>query len=389
MRIQFNKPYVTGKEIEYIKLVFESGHTSGDGEFTKKCQSFLEKATDTKKVFLTTSCTDALEMSALLLEIEPGEEVIAPAFTFVSTANAFVSHGARPVFADIRKDTLNIDEDQIESLITDRTKAIAVVHYAGVGCEMEKILDIANRHGISVVEDNAHGLFGKFNGKHLGTFGDIAAHSFHETKNLSCGEGGALFINNPQLIERAEIIREKGTDRSRFFRGLVDKYTWVDVGSSFLPSDILAACLYAQLEQAEEIQRKREEIWNYYFERLNGWIQEHDVSVPYIPSTCEQSFHMFYLILKDLENRTSFMKFLKQREIDSVFHYLPLNYSRMGLHFGGKAGDCPVTESISDRLVRLPFHNSLTEGELSTVVSAIKEFFVGKQVHQRFKGSAV
>ena len=327
-----------------------------------------------RKCLLTTSCTHALEMTALLLNIQPGDEVILPSFTFVSTANAFVLRGARPVFIDIRSDTLNLDERQLERLTAPRTRAIVPVHYAGVGCEMDVILEIARRHGIAVVEDNAHGLFGKFRGKYLGTFGSLAAHSFHETKNFTCGEGGALFINDARYVERAEIVREKGTNRNQFFRGQVDKYTWVDVGSSYLPSDLLAAFLYAQLEARKEIQSKRRRIWEYYFQHLGEWAQQHGIRLPSVPETCEQPYHMFYLLAPSLEFRQALMAHLKAREILSVFHYLPLHLSAMGKRFGGKPGDCPVSEAVSDRLLRLPFYNDLTEADQACVVEAIKEF---------------
>jgi len=323
---------------------------------------------------LTTSCTHALDMAALLLDIQPGDEVIIPSFTFVSTVNAFVLRGARPVFADIRPDTLNLDETKLEQLVTPRTKAIAVVHYAGVGCEMDTIMEIANRHGIPVVEDNAHGLFGKYKGKYLGTFGCLATQSFHETKNFTCGEGGALLINDPRYIERAEIIREKGTNRSRFFRGQVDKYTWVDIGSSYLPSDILAAFLYAQLEMREQIQTKRRRIWEYYYKHLQDWARDHGVRLPIVPMHCEQSYHMFYLLLPSLEQRQALIDHLKKQGILAVFHYLPLHLSDMGRRFGGKQGDCPVTEDVSDRLLRLPFYNDLCGEDQERVVEAIKEF---------------
>jgi dTDP-4-amino-4,6-dideoxygalactose transaminase len=313
-------------------------------------------------------------MAALLLDIKPGDEVIVPSFTFPSTVNAFVLRGARPVFIDIRPDTLNLDETKLESLITSCTKGIVVLHYAGVGCEMDAILQVAGRHGIPVVEDNAHGLFGRFKGNYLGTLGCLAAQSFHETKNFTCGEGGALLINDSRYIERAEILREKGTNRSRFFRGEVDKYTWVDIGSSYLPSDILAAFLYAQLEAREIIQSKRERIWNYYEQHLRDWAVDYGVQLPSVPSHCEQPFHMFYLLLPCLETRQALMTYLNTLEINSVFHYLPLHLSSMGRRFGGKSGDCPVTEQVSDRLVRLPFYNELTEADQVRVVAALKDF---------------
>lgn len=372
-KIPFNRPCLVGKELEYIADAIRIGHVSGDGAYTRKCQLLLEQILGVPRVFLTTSCTHALEMAALLLDIRPGDEVIVPSFTFVSTVNAFVLRGARPIFIDIRPDTLNLDETQLERLITPRTKAIVPVHYAGVGCEMDAIMEVAKRYNIAVVEDNAHGLFGKYKGKYLGTFGCLATLSFHETKNFTCGEGGALLINDPQYIERAEIIREKGTNRSRFFRGEVDKYTWVDIGSSYLPSDILAAFLYAQLEAREEIQVKRRRIWEYYYEHLRDWAQEHGVRLPIVPADCEQSYHMFYLLMPDLKARTRLISHLKERGILSVFHYLPLHLSPMGKQFGGKPGDCPVTEDISNRLVRLPFYNDLTYEDQDQVIQAIRE----------------
>ena len=334
----------------------------------------LEKELGAGKALLTTSCTHALEMAALLLEIKPGDEVIIPSFTFVSAANAFVLRGASPVFADVRADTLNLDETRLEGLITPRTKAIVVVHYAGVGCEMNAILEIAGRHGIPVVEDNAHGLFGKYKERYLGTMGCLATLSFHETKNFICGEGGALLINDLRYVERAEIIREKGTQRSRFFRGEVDKYTWMDIGSSYLPSELLAAFLYAQLEAREDIQNRRKRIWEYYQEHLRGWAKERGVQLPSVPSSCEQPYHMFYLVVPSLAERQALIAHLSAREINAVFHYLPLHLSSMGRRFGGKEGDCPVTEEVSDRLLRLPFYNELTEVDQARVVAALEDF---------------
>ena len=323
---------------------------------------------------MTTSCTHALEMAAILLETKPGDEVIIPSFTFVSAANAFVLRGARPVFADIRADTLNLDETKLERLITPRTKAIVVVHYAGVGCEMDAILELASRHGVPVVEDNAHGLLGKYKERYLGTMGCLATLSFHETKNFTCGEGGALLINDPRYVERAEIIREKGTQRSRFFRGEVDKYTWMDIGSSYLPSEILAAFLYAQLEAREVIQSTRKRIWEYYHEHLKDWARDRNVQLPAVPSHCEQPYHMFYLLVSSLAERQALIAHLSACEINSVFHYLPLHLSSMGRGFAGREGDCPVTEDVSDRLVRLPFYNELTEADQTRVVAALKDF---------------
>jgi dTDP-4-amino-4,6-dideoxygalactose transaminase len=373
-RIPFNRPYVAGNEQDYVGQAAASGHMSGDGPFTKRCHALLERELGVEKALLTTSCTHALEMAALLLALKPGDEVIAPSFTFVSTLNAFVLRGARPVFADVRPDTLNLDEARLERLITPRTRAIVVVHYAGVGCEMDAILDIAGRHGVAVVEDNAHGLFGKYRGRHLGTFGCLATQSFHETKNVSCGEGGALLINDPRYVERAEILREKGTNRSRFFRGQVDKYTWVDLGSSYLPSDLLAAFLFAQLEARQRIQTRRRQLWERYYEDLERWAMEHGVRLPVVPAQCEQAYHMFYLLLPSLEDRRDFIEHLKSRSILSVFHYLPLHLSEMGQRFGGRSGDCPVTEDISDRLVRLPFFNGLTCDDQERVIEAVRCF---------------
>jgi dTDP-4-amino-4,6-dideoxygalactose transaminase len=360
--------------LRYIAQSVEQGWVSGDGRFTRKCHALLEEALGVSKALLTTSCTHALEMAALLLDVQPGDEVIVPSFTFVSTINAFVLRGARPVFIDIRPDTLNLDETQLESLITPRTKVIVPVHYAGVGCEMDAILEIAERHRVAVVEDNALGLFGKYKSKYLGTFGCLAAQSFHETKNFTCGEGGALLINDARYVERAEIIREKGTNRSRLFRGQVDKYTWTDIGSSYLPSDILAAFLYAQLEAREQIQTRRRRIWDYYYEHLRGWAQAHDVQLPLVPARCEQPYHMFYLLMPSFAERQALIAHLKACGILSVFHYLPLHLSEMGLGFGGKPGDCPVTENVSGRLLRLPFYSGLTVAEQARVVAAVSHF---------------
>ena len=302
--------------------------------------------------------------------------MLVPSFTFVSTANAFVLRGAKPVFVDIRPDTLNLDETQLERLVTNRTRAILPVHYAGVGCEMTAILRITGQYGIAVVEDNSHGLFGRYKGRYLGTIGNLATQSFHETKNFTCGEGGALLINDPQYVERSEIIREKGTNRSRFFRGQVDKYTWVDIGSSYLPSDMLAAFLYAQLEARHLIQAKRKRLWENYYENLRDWAQENGVAIPTIPAHCEQSYHLFYLLLPSLVQRQALIAHLKTRGIQSTFHYLPLHLSEMGRRFGGKPGDCPVTEWASDRLLRLPFFNTLLDDEQQRVISAVTEFRV-------------
>lgn len=374
MSIPFNKPTFVGKENEYIQQAIQANHLSGDGQFTKKSHAILEESLGVPKVLLTTSCTHALEMSALLLELKDGDEVIVPSFTFVSTVNAFALRGVKPVFADVRPDTLNLDESKLEALITPKTRAIVVVHYAGVGCEMDTIMEIANRHQIPVVEDNAHGLFGKYKGKNLGTFGVMATQSFHETKNFTSGEGGALLINDTKFIEEAEILREKGTNRSRFFRGQVDKYTWVNIGSSYLPSDMLAAFLLAQLEEREKIQASRQRIWETYYKELGAWAEENNVHMPFVPAYCEQTYHMFYLLFPNLEKRQAAIAHLKERGIQAVFHYLPLHLSPMGEKYGGKAGDCPVTEQITDQLLRLPFYTNMTEEEQRLVIEALKEF---------------
>lgn len=372
--IPFNRPVPAGRELEYIQQSLHGAHLSGDGPFTKRAHALLEQLTSARKAFLTTSCTHALEMAALLLDLGPAHEFIVPSFTFVSTANAFALRGARPVFIDVRPDTLNLDESRLAALITPRTRAIVPVHYAGVGCEMDAILEIAGRHNIPVVEDNAHGLFGQYKGRALGTFGALATQSFHETKNIVCGEGGALLINDAAYVERAEIIREKGTNRSRFFRGQVDKYTWVDFGSSYLPSEILAAFLCAQLEQAAEIQARRGRIWNRYNAALHEWAAAHDVRLPIVPAHCQQPFHMFYMLLPSLDVRQRLIAHLKSRQILAVFHYLPLHLSDVGRRFGGREGQCPVTERISDRLLRLPLYNDMTPAEQARVIDAVREF---------------
>ena len=372
--VDFNRPVTVGREMEYMAEAIANGHISGDGPFTKKCHALLQEELGVPKALLTTSCTHALEMAAILLEIQDGDEVIVPDFTFVSTINAFVLRGARPVFLDIRPDTLNLDESKLEAAITPQTRAILPVHYAGVGCEMDAIMEIAQRHHIPVVEDNAHGLFAKYKGQHLGTFGVMATQSFHETKNFTSGEGGALLINDSRYSERAEIIREKGTNRARFFRGQVDKYTWVDLGSSYLPSEILAAFLYGQLEQRQHIQSHRKNLWDTYNLALNDWAQKNGVQLPFIPDYAEQAYHMFYILMPNLELRQKFIQYLRDQGIHSVFHYLPLHLSDMGTKFGGKPGDCPVTEDLSDRLVRLPFHNGLSSADQELTIEAILGF---------------
>jgi dTDP-4-amino-4,6-dideoxygalactose transaminase len=373
-RIPFNRPCLAGNEYKYIAQAIANGHASGDGPFTRKCHELLESELDVPRVLLTTSCTHALEMAALLLDCGPEDEVIVPSFTFVSTANAFALRGARLVFADIRPDTLNLDESRLEYLITPRTKAIVVVHYAGVSCEMDSILAIASRHGVRVVEDNAHGLFARYKGTYTGKLGCLAAQSFHETKNFTCGEGGALVINDAELLERAIVIREKGTNRSRFFRGEVDKYTWVDIGSSYLPSDLLAAFLYAQLEAREKIQEKRRRVWNGYYASVVDWAGNNDVKLPLIPAGCEQAYHMFYMLLPSVEHRDSLISQLKAQSILSVFHYTPLHLSEAGLKFAAGPSDCPVSEQVSERLLRLPFYNDLSESEQDQVINAVINF---------------
>ncbi len=373
--IPFNQSSLLGRELEHIAETMTVGQIAGDQIYSKKCHAFLEQVLGVPRVMVTTSCTHALEMCALLLDIQPGDEVIVPSFTFVSTANAFALRGARIVFADIRPDTLNLDERQLEGLISARTKAVVPVHYAGVGCEMDVIGGIAARRGLAVVEDNAHGLFGKYRGRWLGTFGCLAAQSFHETKNITCGEGGALLLNDASLIERAEIIREKGTNRSRFFRGQVDKYSWVDLGSSYVMSDVLAAFLYAQLEVWQDIQARRQRIWSYYDQHLRDWAQARGIACPVVPAHCEQSCHMYYLIMPSLEKRQALISFLKSRGILSVFHYVPLHLSTMGERMGGRKGSCPVSEEKSERLVRLPFYNRLSQHDQDKVVHAVQEFY--------------
>jgi len=372
--IPFNRSSLRGRELEYIFQTISDGQIAGDQTFSQKCHTLLEQALGVKRALVTTSCTHALEMSAMLLDIQPGDEVIVPSFTFVSTPNAFVTRGAKPVFCDVRPDTLNLDETKLEALITPKTKAIVPVHYAGVGCEMDAILDIANRHGVAVVEDNAHGLFGKYKGRWLGTFGGMATQSFHETKNITCGEGGALLINDERFMERAEIIREKGTNRARFFRGQVDKYSWVDVGSSYVMSDVLAAFLFAQLEVWEAIQAKRRALWQRYDAELKAWAAETGTRQPSVPAHCEQAWHMYYLLLPSLEMRQALIAHLKAQGILAVFHYLPLHLSEYAQRWGGKAGDCPVTEDVSDRLLRLPFFNSMTVEQQGRVIEAVTTF---------------
>lgn len=370
--IPFNKPDLAGNEQRYMREAIARGHISGDGEFTRRCHDLLERELSVPRVLLTTSCTHALEMAAILLEISPGDEVIVPDFTFVSTANAFVLRGATPIFVDIRSDTLNLDEHLLEEKVTPNTRAIVAVHYAGVGCDMEAIGEIARRSVIPVVEDNAHGLFGLRGGRALGTWGALATLSFHETKNFNCGEGGALIVNDQKYIERAEIVREKGTNRKRFFRGEVDKYTWVDIGSSYLPSDLLAAYLLAQLEEKEAILAARRRVYERYAEGLSDWAEKCGARLPVIPPDCESSYHMFFAVMPTPESRTRLISHLKSRDIQAVFHYLPLHLSEMGRRWGGQPGQCPVSESVSERLVRLPFYTGLVESDQDRVIDAVR-----------------
>ena len=370
-RIPFNRPFVTGHEFPYIQRAIDAMHLSGDGPFTRRAHAELVRMTGAQAALLTTSCTHALEMMALLLDLQPDDEVIVPAFTFVSTANAFVMRGARPVFCDVRADTLNLDEAQLAPLITPRTRAIVVVHYAGVGCEMDVIGRSVSAHGIPVLEDNAHGLGGCYRSKPLGSWGALAAQSFHETKNFSCGEGGALILNDARYLPRAEIIREKGTNRTQFFRGEVDKYTWVDVGSSYLLSEVLAAFLLAQIEAAERIRTLRQRIWNTYNEELRAWAGRVGATLPVVPSHCQQAYHMFYLMLPSQEFRSRLISTLKAQDIHATFHYVPLHLSPMGRKYGGMTGQCAVAERAGECLVRLPFYTGMTADDQARVIDAV------------------
>jgi len=370
--IQFNRPYMTGKELYYIAEAKFGNMLAGDGPFTKRCHQWIEENTGCAKALLTHSCTAALEMTALLLDIQPGDEVIMPSYTFVSTANAFVLRGGVPVFVDIREDTLNLDERLIEAAITPRTKAIVPVHYAGVGCEMDTIMDIARRHGLKVVEDAAQGVMASYKGRALGSIGDLGAFSFHETKNVISGEGGALLVNDPELVLRAEIIREKGTNRSQFFRGQVDKYTWMDVGSSYLPGEMIAAFLRAQLEEAESITQKRLSLWARYHDALAPLEAAGLVRRPIVPSGCEHNAHMYYLLLGSLEKRTTVLSKLKERGVSAVFHYVPLHSSPAGKRFARTHGDLRVTDRVADSLVRLPLWIGLDDCQ-EVVVQALAD----------------
>ena len=373
--IPFNVPPYYGTEMGYVKEAIESQKICGDGAFTKKCNQWMEEKTGSSKVLLTTSCTHATEMAALLCDIQSGDEVIMPSYTFVSTADAFVLRGAKVVFVDIRPDTMNIDEKLIEEAITDKTKAIVPVHYAGVSCEMDTIMDIATKHNLKVVEDAAQGIMSSYKGKALGTIGDFGCYSFHETKNYSMGEGGALLIKNPDDVERAEIVREKGTNRSKFFRGQIDKYTWVAAGSSYLPSEMNAAYLWGQLEVADKIYDDRMASWNYYNEALSDLANAGRIELPFIPDGCVHNAHMFYLKAKDLEERTALISFLKEKDVMAVFHYIPLHTAPAGLEFGRFSGEDKYTTVESERLVRLPMYYGLDVATKDIVIDGIKEFY--------------
>lgn len=373
--INFNVPPYTGKEVEYMREAIENQKICGDGPFTKKCSEWIEKQTGTAKCLLTTSCTHATELAALLADIKEGDEVILPSYTFVSTADAFVLRGAKAVFVDIRPDTMNIDESLIEDAVTERTRAIVPVHYAGVGCEMDVIMDIAKRHGLMVVEDAAQGIMASYKGKALGTFGEFGCFSFHETKNFSMGEGGALLIQNEKYVEKAEIFREKGTDRSKYYRGQVDKYRWQDYGSSYLPSDLNAAYLYAQLELAEEITQARMDRWNQYRELLAPLADEGRIEMPFIPEYCSHNAHMFYIKTKDMEERSRLISFLKEKNILSVFHYVPLHSAPAGKKYGRFHGEDRYTTRESDRLLRLPMYYKLTADEVEYITEQVKAFY--------------
>lgn len=370
-RIPFNRACLAGSETDYIARAVENGFISGNGPFCRECERLLERHLPGARVLLTPSCTHALEMAAMLLDIRPGDEVIVPSFTFVSTALAFASRGAKPVFCDSRPDTLNLDEKLLPEIVTGRTRAVVAMHYGGVACEMDAIRSLTLEHGLALVEDNAHGLFGTYRGRPLGTFGSLAAHSFHETKNITCGEGGALAVNDASLVDRALVMRDKGTDRSRFLEGLVDKYTWVDTGSSYVLSDLLGAFLLAQLENASVFQEKRLRIWRRYMEGLSEWAGSSGVGLPAVPEGCAHPGHLFHLMMPDGAARRRLIGYLAERGIMAVFHYQPLHLSSMGRSFGGRPGQCPVAESAGDRLVRLPFFASLSAGDQDDVIEAV------------------
>jgi len=372
--IEFNLPDISREDRAHLGEALRLGRSSGNGEFTRRVEQLLQTSLVTSRALLTTSCTHALEMSALLSHLKPGDEVIVPSFTFVSTASAFAMFGAKPVFVDSSESTLNIDPRLIEQAITPKTRAICVVHYGGVACEMESILKLAEKHNLIVIEDNAHGLFAKYKGRYLGTFGAMATLSFHETKNITCGEGGALLVNDSSLVDRAEILREKGTNRTKFFRGQVDKYTWVDIGSSWVLSDLLAAILWGQLQRAEEINARRVTIWNQYHTQLADWAREHGVQLPRVPEGCEHVGHLYHMRFQASEHRTRFIDHMKARDVSCVFHYQPLHASPVGQRFGGRVGQCPVAQHAGDCLVRLPMYNTITSSDQQRVTEAVLGF---------------
>jgi dTDP-4-amino-4,6-dideoxygalactose transaminase len=372
--IPFNRPSISDYDRSLVVEAINGGHSAGNGPFTKKAEMVLGQRLDVNQALLTTSCTHALEISALLCSLKPGDEVIVPSFTFVSTASAFALYGAKPVFVDSCKDTLNIDPALIEAAITPRTRAVCVVHYGGVACDMDRIVQIANKHGLILIEDNAHGLLSKYRGKYTGSFGSLATQSFHETKNIACGEGGALIVNDDSLIERAEILREKGTNRSQFLKGQVDKYTWVDIGSSWVISDLLAAILFGQLERADEINSRRLQIWDRFHAELMQWSNENKVIQPYVPEECEHVGHVYFLRFQYGEQRTRFINHMKEFEISCVFHYQPLNTSPVGKKFGGFEGQCLVAEQAGECLVRLPLFNSMSDDDQTRVIEATLTF---------------
>jgi dTDP-4-amino-4,6-dideoxygalactose transaminase len=374
IRIPFNKPEITHSDRGFLSEAIDSNHSSGNGVFTQLSEQLMESLIGSSRSLLTTSCTHALEMASLLGRLKPGDEVIVPTFTFVSTASAFALFGAKPAFVDSRSDTLNIDAQLIEAAITPKTRAICVVHYGGVACEMEDITDIAARHNLILIEDNAHGLFARYKGKFLGTFGSLATQSFHETKNITCGEGGALLINDSSLVERAEILREKGTNRSKFLRGQVDKYNWVDIGSSWVMSDLLAAILWGQLQRADEINNRRVAIWNRYHEQLADWASQYRVQLPVIPEGCEHVGHVYHMRFQNGDQRTRFINHMKEQQISCVFHYQPLHASPVGQQFGGRVGQCPVAEHAGDCLVRLPLYNTLSTSDQDRVIESVLNF---------------
>jgi dTDP-4-amino-4,6-dideoxygalactose transaminase len=375
LAVPFNRPHLAGNEDVYVRESMASRALAGDGPFTRRATALLTGILGVPAALLTTSCTHALDMSAMLLELDPGDEVIVPSFTFCSTATAFALRGAVPVFVDCRPDTLNLDERLVEAAITPRTQAIVVMHYAGVGCEMDAIRAIADRHGLVIVEDNAHGIGATYRGHPLGGLGALATQSFHETKNVHCGEGGALVLNDPRYLRRAEVIREKGTNRSQFFRGMVDKYRWMDLGSSYLPSDLLAAFLTAQLEEFPRTQAKRSAIWNAYDTGLAGWATDHGVRRPFVPADRTHPAHLYYLLLPDLERRQSLIAHLAERGVHATFHYQPLHNAPAGRRYGRVApGGCPVTEAVADRLVRLPLYAGMTSDEVEYVLDAVRAF---------------